>query len=137
MRFYDSNVLLHAFSKTADEFPKRDIARALLEGGDWCISAQVLQEFYANALRVRAGRLALMGAQEAAQIVERLQPKVATATDGPLVREATRISQRYVVSYWDAAIIAAAQRAGAGELLSEDLNAGQVFEGVTVVNPFA
>jgi predicted nucleic acid-binding protein len=38
---------------------------------------------------------------------------------------------------WDAAIIGAARRAGCARLYSEDLNAGQDFDGVAVVDPFA
>jgi predicted nucleic acid-binding protein len=44
---------------------------------------------------------------------------------------------RHQISYWDAAIIAAAKQTGCQTLYSEDLNAGQAYDGVTVVNPFA
>jgi predicted nucleic acid-binding protein len=45
--------------------------------------------------------------------------------------------ERYRISYWDAAIIEAARMLGCEEVLSEDLNHGQSFDGVVVVNPFA
>jgi len=41
------------------------------------------------------------------------------------------------LSFWDALIVATATRCGATTLLTEDLNAGQVLEGVRIVNPFA
>jgi predicted nucleic acid-binding protein len=41
------------------------------------------------------------------------------------------------LSYWDAAILAAAKQMGCRAVYSEDLNAGQDYDGVTVVNPFA
>jgi predicted nucleic acid-binding protein len=47
------------------------------------------------------------------------------------------LSRRYQVSYWDGAIIAAAQEMGASVLYSEDLNHQQVYGAVTVINPFA
>jgi predicted nucleic acid-binding protein len=53
------------------------------------------------------------------------------------VLEAIDIKQRFGISYWDAAIIAAAKQMGCSTIYSEDLNAGQNYEGVTVVNPFA
>jgi predicted nucleic acid-binding protein len=40
------------------------------------------------------------------------------------------------LSYWDAAILAAAKRMGCHTVFSEDLNDGQEFDGVTVINPF-
>jgi predicted nucleic acid-binding protein len=40
------------------------------------------------------------------------------------------------ISYWDAAIVAAAKKLGCHTLYSEDLNDGQDYDGVTVVNPF-
>ncbi len=40
------------------------------------------------------------------------------------------------LSYWDGAIIAAAQRLEAATLYSEDLNDGQVYGTVRVVNPY-
>lgn len=41
------------------------------------------------------------------------------------------------LSYWDAAIVEAARTLGCEEVLSEDLNSGQDFDGVRAVNPFA
>ena len=46
-------------------------------------------------------------------------------------------SMRFQLSYWDAAIIEAARAAGCAEVYSEDLNAGQSFGGIRIVNPFA
>ena len=43
---------------------------------------------------------------------------------------------RYRLSYWDAAITVAARRLGCDILYSEDLNHGQDYDGVKVVNPF-
>jgi predicted nucleic acid-binding protein len=42
-----------------------------------------------------------------------------------------------VISYWDALIVAAAERAGCSAILSEDLAAGQTYLGIPVIDPFA
>lgn len=53
----------------------------------------------------------------------------------PLLRLALALQQQWQLSFWDAAVIAAAQQAGARELWTEDLTAGQKFGGLVVVNP--
>ena len=45
-------------------------------------------------------------------------------------------ARRYQLSYWDGAIIAAAERLGARIVYSEDLNHGQTYGSVRVENPF-
>jgi predicted nucleic acid-binding protein len=57
--------------------------------------------------------------------------------DHQLVRIAIEQSERYAISYWDAAILAAAEALGAGTVYSEDLNDGQRNGRVRVVNPFS
>jgi len=57
--------------------------------------------------------------------------------DHQLVRIAIELSERYAISYWDAAILAAAQALDANTVYSEDLNDGQQYGRVRVVNPFA
>jgi len=39
------------------------------------------------------------------------------------------------LSFWDGLIVASAEQAGAAQLHTEDLNAGQSIVGVKVVNP--
>lgn len=56
--------------------------------------------------------------------------------DADLVRRAVALSHRHVISYWDAALIAAAERLDAPVLYTEDLNHGQLYGSVRVVNPF-
>jgi hypothetical protein len=50
---------------------------------------------------------------------------------------ALQIKERYKLSYWDSAIIAAAVQLGCHTVYSEDLNHGQMYAGVRVINPFA
>ena len=51
-------------------------------------------------------------------------------------RAAVDLQQRFGINYWDAAILAAAKTMGCATVYSEDLNDGQIYDGVTVVNPF-
>jgi predicted nucleic acid-binding protein len=134
MRFVDTNVLLYAVSPTPDEQPKRWIADQILESEDLCVSVQVLQEFYTQATRpTRRGRLR---ADEAAILVTAWTRLRVVDLTIAIVERAIATSQRFQISYWDAAVLEAARTAGCSTVLSEDLQHGQDFDGVHVINPF-
>ena len=134
--FLDTNIILYAYSTDTTESAKRDIARSILTQADWCISAQVLQEFYSNATKPKRGTVPLMSHANALTTVLGLAQFTSVALDAALVLQAIALRESHQISYWDAAIVAAALRSGAKELVTEDLNAGQVIEGITLVNPF-
>ena len=46
------------------------------------------------------------------------------------------LPSRWQLSLWDAKILYAARTSGARELLAEDPNIGQDYDGVRVINPF-
>jgi predicted nucleic acid-binding protein len=100
---------------------------------DFVVSAQVLQEFYATALRKAR---APFTHELALRWVERLTERCRVDVDHSLVIAAARLSDRYRISYWDGAIVAAAERAQAPILYSEDLSDGQTYGTVRVANPF-
>jgi predicted nucleic acid-binding protein len=54
--------------------------------------------------------------------------------DGRIIEDAWAIQDRYGVSWWDSLIVAAV--AGCEYLLTEDLQDGQRFGGVVVMDPF-
>jgi len=58
------------------------------------------------------------------------------AADRLRLRECTKPLMTRGLSYWDAAIVAAARVLGCRELLSEDMSHGREFEGVIIKNPF-
>ena len=68
--------------------------------------------------------------------IEHFLRRPVVASGVPLMLESLRLKQQFMISYWDAAIVAAARAAGAKTLYSEDLNDGQDYEGVIVRNPF-
>lgn len=132
--FVDTNILVYAASNAPADRSKRQESRALLAQPDIGFSAQVLQEFYAVA--VAKQRLA-MSHGEAVAVLHSLAAYPVWPITRELVLEATEVQQRFGISYWDAAILTAARQMRCRTLLSEDLNSGQVYDGVTVVNPFA
>jgi len=49
---------------------------------------------------------------------------------------APEIEERHVLSFWDSLIIATASQSNAEKILTEDLNHGQIIEGILIENPF-
>jgi len=135
MRFVDTNVLLYSVSTDPAEANKAAVAVELLADEGLCLSVQVLQEFYVEATRVT--RSEPLPHDDAVAFVETWQRFRVQEMSVALMRDTLAAARRWRVSYWDAAIIEAARMLECSELLTEDLNPGQVFDGVTVVNPFA
>jgi predicted nucleic acid-binding protein len=135
VRFVDTNILLYSVSTHQQEARKAAAARELLDADDLCLSVQVLQEFYVQA--TRSSRPWALTHDEAALFMETWLRFPVQETTIELVRKACATSARWRLSYWDAAVIEAARMQGCEQALSEDLNAGQDYGGVRVVNPFA
>jgi len=135
-RFLDTNVLVYAYD--TDSPAKQDVARTLLrealQSGNAVVSAQVLGEFFVTVTRRIPDPLTVDAAQEA---VAALQGLPVVALDGPMVGRAIDTLRQYQISYWDALILAAAERAECEAVLSEDLSADQSYHGLRVDNPFA
>lgn len=132
--FIDTNILLYAASKAPADQTKRQIARALLSQADIGFSAQVLQEFYAAAI---AKQHLQMTHDEAVAVLQSLTAFPVWPISRDLVLQAIEAKQRFGISYWDAAIVIAAKQLGCQTVYSEDLNDGQDYDGVRVVNPFS
>jgi predicted nucleic acid-binding protein len=131
--FVDSNLILYY----VDPIDSRKQARAaqwlgaLWAAGVGCLSWQVLHEFYWNA--VRKMRLEPARARE---IVEDLAHWKPVDTTLGLVQQAWHWTDAAQLTYWDALILAAAQRAGARYLLSEDFQSNRYYDEILVLNPF-
>ncbi|AHY48340.1 putative nucleic-acid-binding protein contains PIN domain (plasmid) [Rubrobacter radiotolerans] len=133
-RFVDTNVLVYAYDRSAGE--KHRAARALVEElwrtGEGCLSVQVLQEFYVSVTRkVRRP----VSREEATGMVEDFLSWTVHSPLGRDVVHAAELGRRESLSFWDAMILTSARTLGCGVLLSEDLNPGQSYDGVKVVNP--
>lgn len=132
--FVDTNILLYAMSTEPAEAAKAAVARHLLATASWCWSAQVAAEFInagTSPRRPRPLKLAQAEGWIDTWLVFPLIP-----IDAAVVKAAIHLAGRYQISYFDAQIVAAARSLNCETLYSEDLNHGQDYDGVRVVNPF-
>ncbi len=134
--FVDTNLLVYRHdSSDAGKQARADAWYAMLwERRLGHLSYQVLQELYATLTR---GRQVDLNPREARDVVEDLLRWRPVGIDTGLLRRAWVIEERFRLSWWDALIVAAAQVSACPVLLTEDLQAGQLFDGVRVVDPFA
>jgi predicted nucleic acid-binding protein len=133
--FIDTNILLYAYD--LDAGLKRDVAsnivRRVWAEGTGTLSTQVLQEFYVNVTMKIARPISPC---EARGIIGRYLVWHVEVNTPESVLRASEIQERYQLSFWDALIIAAAAKARAAILYAEDLNNGQMIEGIRIINPF-
>lgn len=131
--FVDSNVLVYVFDNAEPD--KQRAAQgwrtALWKTRLGRVSFQVFSEFYVNVLRIRKS-----AAEEARDEIRDLLAWRPVQIDAALLEAGWAIQDRYRLSYWDSLIVAGAKAASCRYLLSEDLQEGQEFDGVKVVNPF-
>jgi predicted nucleic acid-binding protein len=131
-RFFDTNILVYAYS----DDPRAAIARALLSevttyGG--AASVQILNEL-ANVL-LRKFKLPWDEVDRAIANARRIFGLVFPITEATH-EVAMGISRQHGLSVYDALVVASALEAGCDQLLSEDLQHGQRFGALTIVNPF-
>jgi predicted nucleic acid-binding protein len=135
--FFDTNILVYQF--VTDSPNKSAIAKRLyldsVRENNAIVSVQVLQEFFVTVSKKLEVAQPSHEAERAVRDFSRLLKVV--ETDVSLVLGAMATFHRYRISFWDALIVQAALRAGAEILYTEDLQDGQVFESLTVRNPFA
>ena len=132
--FFDTNVLVYAAVGTGKNESKRKRALDLIQSEDFGTSAQVLQEFFVTVVR-KASRP--LSAAQALEWIEQWAAFPCQPIDRELVQIAVGLSERFTISYWDAAILAAAEALGSRIVYSEDLNDGQQYGEVRVINPFS
>jgi predicted nucleic acid-binding protein len=130
----DTNIL--AYAEGLDDVEKRDNVLETLRNlpqETAIIPVQVLGELF-NVLTRKAGRSrreareALLGWRDAFPIVETAPETMLAAAD---------LATDHELGIWDAVILSVAAAAGCRLLLSEDLQDGFTWGGVTVANPFA
>ena len=131
--FIDTSVIVYAAAGRGKLEAKRRKALALLEEADFGLSSQVLQEFYVVVTRKIQTPLP---PAEALDWIEQFEVFPCVAIEPGLVKIAAEISERHQMSYWDGAIVAAAEILNAGILYSEDLNHQQYYGSVRAANPF-
>jgi predicted nucleic acid-binding protein len=131
----DTNILLYAVD--ASEATKQDRAfevfERLLDSGSGALSVQVLGEFFSVATGVRRRLLSVQDAEEYVRDYVAAWPVLDLTRD--IQAQAMLIVRRYEISYWDALVVATAVVNSLAFVLTEDLQDGQIIEGVRIVNP--
>jgi predicted nucleic acid-binding protein len=134
--FVDANVLVYAFDASAGK--KKAAAERLLsnlwEKGTGCLSVQVLQEFFVTVTGKVTRPLSI---EEAADRIRDFATWKVFAPTADDVLGAIALHKQANLSFWDAMVVRAAAETGSSILWTEDLNDGQVLQGVRVRNPFA
>lgn len=131
--FFDTNIFVHSLSKVPTDKRKRELAISLISESEVHLSLQVVHEFIHTCLRKKPiGRDSEALARSALRMLE--FPRVQPMPD--MIFAALEIHNRHGISYWDAAILAAAQELAGDTLHTEDLNSAQIDGTVRVVNPF-
>ncbi|MBU4260213.1 MAG: PIN domain-containing protein [Proteobacteria bacterium] len=133
--FIDTNILIYAHDLDAGS--KNEISADLMlnlwENRMGIISTQVLQEFYVNVTRKILNPLSK---SKARGIIESYLVWHVELNGIKTILFASEIEERHLLSFWDSLIIAAAYNAKADKILTEDLNHGQIIEGILIENPF-
>ena len=135
MIFLDTNVLNYAL--LCQDIQKRSKALKILFQAlscrDFAISHQVLSEC-ANVLFKKGNMEALKVIQCLGylQHIGNIVP-----IDIQMLRRAIEIKNLYGLQFYDAQIVAAAEKVECTEIWSEDFANGQIYCGIRCVNPFA
>lgn len=108
-----------------------ELIRKLPESSTF-VPVQVLGELF----RVLVGKAGFPAAQARAAILTWQDTFPLIETSPAILLAATDLAVHHVLSIWDAVILSAAAAAGCRLLLSEDMQDGFIWSGVTVVNPF-
>lgn len=134
-QFVDTNILVYAHDASAGEKHEKakELISSLWNSREGCLSIQVLQELYVTLVKKVATPLE---SDTAAAIINDLGQWSIHIPGVDDILEAIKIQQHYNLSFWDAMIICSTRQINCNTLWSEDLNAGQVYEGAKAVNPF-
>jgi len=133
--FIDTNILVYGHDVDAGQ--KHQIARSTLvelwEQRTGVMSVQVLQEFYVTMTRKV---LRPLPSNKVRNIIQDYFSWHIEMNDPLSVLVASRIEENYRISFWDALIVTAASKANVSKILTEDLQAGRLIEGILIENPF-
>ncbi|RWI49121.1 MAG: PIN domain-containing protein [Mesorhizobium sp.] len=131
---FDTNIL--AYAEGVNDGDKRGVALALVRGFSQeapVIPVQVLGELF-NVLVRKAGR---SRAEARDALLAWLDSFATVETSPEVMLTAADLANDHRFGIWDAVVLSAASHAGCRLLLSEDLQDGFTWGGVTIVNPFA
>jgi predicted nucleic acid-binding protein len=131
--FVDTNILVYAASGAGRDVRKKRIAREIILLPRLHVSVQVLNEFIAVARN--PNKLNFSRDQEAKWLREWFELKI-NALTFTTFQKALELHMTFQLSHWDSLIIASARESACPIVYSEDMNHGQNYDGVKVINPF-
>jgi len=133
--FVDTNVLVYArdSAQPAKQALAQDWLTTLWRSRSGRLSVQVLSEYYYTCTRKLQPRMPEPAAWDDVRALMQWRPR---SIDALLLQSGREIAVQHRLSWWDSLIVAAARSEGCSMLLSEDLQDGAVYGGVTVRNPF-
>ena len=131
--FLDTNILAYIFDSRdiATKAKAKELFSQLVIENNCMISTQVLQELF-NVMTKKL-KYSKEDAQKIITSLLNLNVHQVSTTD---IQMAMKISSESQFTIYDSLIIAAAKAGNCTTVYSEDLNDGQVVEGVKIVNPF-
>jgi predicted nucleic acid-binding protein len=132
--FVDTNILVYAHDLSAGDrnLKAAAVIESLWEMETGVISTQVLQEFYVTVTRKIKNPLK---PDKAREIIRNYIAWPIQTNDPETTIRASEIEEKNGLSFWDALIVAAALRLQAQRIITEDLNHGQIIEGILIENP--
>ena len=131
--FLDTNILLYGddFAHAAKQQRALELILEHKARHTGVVSLEVLQEYFVNATRKLGLDPGLV--RQKVETYCRFDVVEPVAAD---ILAAIDFHRLHRISYWDALVIHCARKAGCRVVLSEDMQHGQVFDGVRIVNPF-
>jgi len=133
MVFIDTNIWVYALSE--QDHAKKKIATDLIVASylndTICVSSQVLKEFANFAFRKTS-----KSADEINAALRIIAAYAFVPDTKELVYEGVNFKETCQLGFYDALMIAAANKAGCKFIYTEDMNDGQTYGNVKVVNPF-
>ena len=131
--FIDTNILVYTLDKRDKVKQKkaREILKKIVEVHQPVLSTQIIKEFYVVSVsKLKADHLMVKN------IIHNFKNMEIVNNDLDLIEQAIDISIISRISFWDSLVVAAAEKSKCDFIISEDLNAGQTYRGVMVINPF-
>lgn len=128
--FADTNLWIYAHLQAPGDHRCAQAACLVREDG-LTISNQVLHEYYSVMLKNKSPDDLIQ--RNIARMIERCNT---FCLDLMTTEIAMNLRKRCHFSWWDSLIVASALQSGCTRLYTEDLQHGQVIDGLTIVNPF-
>jgi predicted nucleic acid-binding protein len=132
--FIDTNIFVYTLDKYDKNKQKiaRKMIKTIVENEIAVISTQILQEFY----NICTTKLHLEPLKVKGYVHNYSENLEVVQNSSDIIERGIDISIISKISFWDALLIAAAEYSKCFEIITEDLNDGQIINGIKIRNPF-